>query len=461
MLAYVAGTGDRAAYRNMLYGLKKDLEAGGRPVTLVLSPQSPPGNGEIDRFRIDFKDAYKGMPAVADAIAAKAGDPTLESALRRALRLVPAPDVRKGYNRAIRTACWAKRLASAAPSAVIGYGPFEPKESEAWLALSLCGTDVIWFDPEASCPNPAQLEAEGWTVPEAMAPGAPEPFPEAPERVRAETIAHAASRELDGLLYRDSGIYRDRQFKRAGSVTLRTTFDEVLQLWREPPNVRPGFRSDGETATVPCLFSKVAGVPNADERTYWNQIRNMTGKDVLLVDRLPFLKDPGSLPPAPRRGCSPEEFDEAAGRPHDYLPDATRNMVLGAAAVLCGPSTTLKEPSSGEDRSMVLHAVRNMPKQVLDLVQAFDPAKSTTKVLVVQTGTRVLSRYECVMLALLNVVGLDVAVFTPPGYRDLEKYLKEDAFDLIQAGPYVPDIQVPNLKKRGGILSGLLDGLLD
>lgn len=460
VLAYVAGTGERAAYRNILYNLSQGLADRHETVLRPDVKQTPPDNDEIARFRIAFSDAYKGPEAIAKAIAARSPDPVLGTALEAALALIPAPDLRKLYNRAIRTACWAWRMFSAKPDAVLGYGPFDPEQTELYLAVAMAGIDVIWFDPEAACQSVPELERKGWTVPEAMTPGPMEPFPTAPERVRTETVAHAASRELDEILYQDTGLYRDRQFAAARSVTLKTTLDEVVQLWPEPPNVRPGFESDGKSVTVPCLFSKIAGIPNADERAYWNMIRDMLGDGVFFKDSLPFLKSPGSLPPAPPEGCSPKEFDEFARRPHDHLPDATRDLILNAAAALCGPSTILKD-ASGRNRSMVLHAVQNMPAPILDLVQMFDPAKKITKVLVIQTGTTTLSHYECVMLALLDLIGLDVAVFTPPGYRDLEKYLKDDAFDLIQAGPYDTAIRPPVLRKRSKFLSGLLDGLLD
>jgi len=465
VLAYVMGTGDRAEYRNTLFNLKKGLEEAGRSVLLSMDMPTPPTNEEIDAIRVEYEYACKGMHALAERIAARYTGPTAygmpeaRKALEKALSSITAPTLRKAYNRAVRTACWFARVARSAPSCLIRYGPLEMKESELCQALADAGCDVVWFDPEAAGAPPDELLDKGWTVPAPMTAAPLEPFPEAPERTRAETVAHAASRELDEFLYKDTGLYREHQFSKSQSITLKTTFDEVVQLWPEPPSVRPGFEADGETATVPCLFAKIAGVPDGNRRAYWETIRNMSTKDAYAVKSLPFLPRPNCTPPALPANCSPAEVDERAGNPYPYLSGPARARIMNAAAALCEPSTILMD-GSPETRSLVLSAVAGIPQPILDLIQGFDPARNVPKVLVVSTDKNVLSRYECVMLALLNMIGLDVAVFEPTGYQDLERYVRHDMFDLIQAGPYITDMKPPVLKRRS-VLGKVWDALTD
>lgn len=453
VLAYVMGTGSRAEYRNILYHLKKDLKDSERNVLLSLEMPCPPTNDEIAAVKADYADACKGMPFLAGRIAELYRGPTpygvekARNALKKALASISAPTLRKAYNRAVRTACWFARIAKDAPDCLIRYGPLEMKETELCRALSDAGCDVLWFDPEAAGAPPDELLSTGWTIPAPMTAAPLEPFPEAPERLRTETVAHAASRELDELLYKDTGIYREHQFASSQSVTLKTTLDEVVQLWPEPPTVRPGFKANGSEALVPCLFTKIAGVPNGDRRAYWETIRTMSVKETYAVKSLPFLQGPNCVPPPLPANCRPAEVDDRAGSPYPYLSGPARARIMNAAAALCGPSTTLTD-SSPETRSLVLSAVANMPQPILDLIQSFDPARSVPKVLIVSTDRNVLGRYECVMLALLNLIGLDVAVFEPTGYQDIERYVKHDMFDLIQAGPYLTDMKAPEPKRR-------------
>lgn len=41
------------------------------------------------------------------------------------------------------------------------------------------------------------------------------------------TAAYHAERELDSIMYQDSGMYRNQQYDRANSITLQTTYEEI------------------------------------------------------------------------------------------------------------------------------------------------------------------------------------------------------------------------------------------
>ena len=64
---------------------------------------------------------------------------------------------------------------------------------------------------------------------------------------------------------------------------------------------------------------------------------------------------------------------------------------------------------------------------------------------------------ECILLAFLNLTGFDIAVFTPTGYRNLEKHIRPDSFDALVAGEFRFDLTVPDLRRPGK--SGWLDRL--
>ena len=53
------------------------------------------------------------------------------------------------------------------------------------------------------------------------------------------TAAYHAERELDTLLYQDSGVYREGQYKKASVINLRTMYEEISLLWDEEVKFRP------------------------------------------------------------------------------------------------------------------------------------------------------------------------------------------------------------------------------
>ena len=50
---------------------------------------------------------------------------------------------------------------------------------------------------------------------------------------RMGTAAYHAERELDTLMYQDSGLYRNQQYQRADIINLQTMYEEIRLLWNE------------------------------------------------------------------------------------------------------------------------------------------------------------------------------------------------------------------------------------
>lgn len=51
--------------------------------------------------------------------------------------------------------------------------------------------------------------------------------------VQMGTVAYQAERELDTILYQDTGIYRNQQYQNASVINLKTTYEEIGILWKE------------------------------------------------------------------------------------------------------------------------------------------------------------------------------------------------------------------------------------
>ncbi len=50
---------------------------------------------------------------------------------------------------------------------------------------------------------------------------------------------------------------------------------------------------------------------------------------------------------------------------------------------------------------------------------------------------------DCIYILFLNLVGFDIVVFTPTGYRNIDKYIRSDLFDEYQIGEYMYNLKAP------------------
>lgn len=73
-------------------------------------------------------------------------------------------------------------------------------------------------------------------------------------------------------------------------------------------------------------------------------------------------------------------------------------------------------------------------KRIIDEISWFDFTQESPKVVMVFTGDNIVNKFDCIALYILNIIGFDVAVFTPSGYIGLEKVLDESLFESYNLG---------------------------
>ena len=95
----------------------------------------------------------------------------------------------------------------------------------------------------------------------------------------------------------------------------------------------------------------------------------------------------------------------------------------------------------------ILSVTLNLDKKTVQLIQQFDFTKEVPKVIVVSVNENVATLQDAVYLLFLNLIGFDIAVFTPTGYRNIEKYISKNAFEEYEIGEYLFQIQIPKKQK--------------
>ena len=87
-----------------------------------------------------------------------------------------------------------------------------------------------------------------------------------------------------------------------------------------------------------------------------------------------------------------------------------------------------------------------LPNNLLPLIQNFDFTKDIPKIVIIHSTKIPFSAYECILLLLLNFIGFDIIIYTPTGYKNIETYIDNRAFEQYNIGEFNYNLVAPNMK---------------
>ncbi|WP_374049773.1 YceG family protein [Neobacillus sp. PS3-34] len=169
------------------------------------------------------------------------------------------------------------------------YGDFKKSHQYFVYFLTNLGCDVAIFHPEGKDILMGLLDEPAFVhqFPETKVA---EPFPKE-KRSRKTTVAFRASREIESILNQEgSGLYKPWQLREytPSSLTLKTTYDELFILAKEPAMIRPDFEVKDGMVKIPALFAKIQGV-SKNRKEYWDRIHALEQmENTLIIRYFPF-----------------------------------------------------------------------------------------------------------------------------------------------------------------------------
>lgn len=265
------------------------------------------------------------------------------------------------------------------------------------------------------------------------------------------TVAYHAERELDGLMYQDTGMYRNQQYAKANSITLQTMYEEIALLWKEELKFRPNFSTENDVVTLPVIFAKVSGVKDGMVPQYWNSIRELMTEDTFVVKAVPYIEPTASNPMKTfateffRNGrLQKKKIREHPNYPYGFLREEMQEHILDKLQLLIDRKIIKGTFENGTEYTIIA-TILNLPKEIIRLIQKFDFTKKNPKLVYFNTGESMISLEDSILVAFLNLVGFDVVFFVPTGYETIEKHFNQKIIEEHQIGEYVYDLQVPNL----------------
>ncbi|MDE6888052.1 MAG: YceG family protein [Eubacterium sp.] len=277
-------------------------------------------------------------------------------------------------------------------------------------------------------------------------------FPEENADVLVGTAAYHAERELDTLMYQDSGIYRDRQYERANTVILQTMYEEIGILWNEEVKYRPSFSTQEDAVHIPVIFAKVSGVKDGQIAQYWRSIRELVTEDTFVIRAAPFL-DPTASNPMRTYAAGfykngrllKDKIKAHPNYPYGYLREEIQDYILEKLKLVIDQKV-IKGTFENGTEYLIIATVLNLPKEIVRLIQKFDFTKKNPKLLYIHTTEAVISLEDAILAAFLNRVGFDIVFFVPTGYQNVEKHFNRKIMEEHQIGEYLYDLRVPSLE---------------
>lgn len=456
----INGVEDSIAYYKDIYQIYLQ-EKSKRNLLIFDSPLSPPSNEEISKVR---RGNYNNINALINDISKNFVHFSIElqkmmcNAFSETIIdfFEQTNDLRKALNISVYLVCWLKKYQNElfknyksgdVSCVIIMNGCQSDKEACFIKMLAKLPVDVLILMPDLSkkcMVSDAILYERNFTNSMAV-----DKFPQSQNDIQMGTTAYYAERQLDNIMYNDSGLYRDYQFSKANSIILKPIYEEINILWHQELKFRPSFNIVDSCVNMPVFFSKISGVKNGNLNEYWNSIIDLISENTMVIKNGKLTED--SYPTnfavdlIKNGKLRYDAIKKCAQYQYGFLKEETQDYILQKIQTLLDKNTIILENGI---QYKILSIALSMNKDILRKIQVFDFTKVNPKLIYINTTENIISQNDSIFLALLNQIGFDILLFIPTGYQCAEKYYDKNTIVTHQIGDYVFDLQIPDLTKK-------------
>lgn len=460
----INGVEDKPIYMNQLYRLYQELKNSKRKILILEGDIPKPSMDEINSIkRKNYASKEQMLMDLSNNIRYTANI-ELQRLINKAFidiileeSDIQGMNLNKLTNKAVYLLCWLKRYQ---PELFANWKMPEigcliylggcKNENEAMFMrfVARLPVDVLILNPDLNTKccleSPYLLEIsynESLNV---------STFPRESSELHMGTAAYHAERELDSIMYQDSGLYRNRQYAKAVSVTLQTMYEEIAILWDQELKYRPNFSTTDSVVNIPVIFAKVSGVKDGLVPQYWSGIKTLITKDTIVVKNVPYIEPNGSNPIKPyvteffKNGrLQKDKIKSHQSYPYGFLREEIQDHILEKLRVLIEQKSIKGTFENGTEYTIIA-TILNMDKDIVRMIQNFDFTKKNPKFIYINTTEKMISLEDSILTAFLNLSGFDVVFFVPTGYQSIEKHFNRKVMEEHQIGEYVYDLNVPD-----------------
>ena len=464
MFARINGCDNRNTYVNNLYLLYQDLKKANRSIKVINNKITNPSVDEISKIKRGnyanenqlIMDLKKNINLKSNTFIDVARDAFVDTMIETGKLM--NMDLNKMMNKGIYILCWFQRyipdllgntdIHSPAPI-LIYFGNVETDTESLFLNMAAkLPIDVIIFNPEKKGDKITGERLYEVHFEETLKVNE---YPTDGNNLSMGTMAYNAERDLDTMMYSDTGMYRDMQFSKANIIKLSTTYEEINIYWKQEARFRPNFSTVDDIVNIPVMFAKISGVANSDTNTYFQNIKDLL-TDTTLIYKNENIYDrnctvAAGVPSFFKNGrLDREGIKHSQIYKYDYLRAETQEYILDKLSELLRRKTIAGTGQNGTEYKIIT-IVLDLPKEILRFIQSFDFTKCPPKLIIVNTTETVISLEDSIIVAFLNLIGFDIVFFIPTGYDNVNKYFNNQIMEEHIIGNYLYDIAIPDFNR--------------
>ncbi len=452
---------EQANFHNMLYKLREDLIKSPKLLLYIEHELKPPTPDELSPFDgIDRTDSENMLSSLCGMInipgdevrtkLAKEVLPEFAGKLSGEAMLAAVQPLIVWMNRCLNSEIY--RSSNMEIPVLLYYGNVSPAVVQFLHFMSRIGIDVLYICSNMSMlPTLKRNNSEGrmqiFELPNSQ-PAAP--YPDKPVKTKIATVAYNASRDLNKILYSNDTFFRDFQFSDMQAVTLKTTYEEIDILWHQPSKYRTGFAAEDSRVTVPTIFAKISGVKDGNLNAYWNNVKWKLSPNTKIMYKSPSYRKYGEThldvynPYYIGEQIQIEKLKASNLNKYSYLSDSLQLLVFNKMqeAVDSG----FFKIDSKELVPLVLYVGTNLDREILKLLQKYDFTKDIPKLVVLDVIEDTFSKIECIQLVLCSLLGFDIVIYTPTGYKNIETFVNDSAFENYTMNEFKYNVHIPKFK---------------
>lgn len=510
ILYQINGVYSRADYVNELISFRNTLNSQKRNLIVVNGSIAEPSYDEIS----EIKRSNYSSPAMAVSELARniiLNNTKLQQMVRyefsqTMLKYSGQSSVNKFVNMCVYILCWLKRWqkklfsdfsGNNLPCFVLFNCGMDENQAVFTEILSRLPVDVLILNPKLKniCPvnndNLIEFTHES--------PLEIEVFPEEGVSMRAGTVAYHAERELDTLMYQDTGIYRNHQYSKASSIVLDTMFEEIELLWNQELKYRPNFSTDNGEVMIPVFFAKVSGVKDGNVKAYWQFVKRLITEDTIVINGTqrgsvnphssganPYsgggmnTRSLGSINPYSLSNANPYSANirnsapvqsgntsqsavafwkngslqraaikNSPDYPYKVLREEMQDYILDKLQLLIDSRIIKGTFENGMEYKIIstVLSLDSVNREIVRKLQNFDFTKKNPKVLYINTGDNAITPEQAIVMEFLSMAGFDILFIIPTGYCNVENHYSRSIISEHQTGEYMYDLKCPDFSR--------------
>ena len=454
--AYI-GLDDETTYQNSLFTAKEELTAQNKQFILLTELRKPSYQEAEKFYSISKTNDASMIKQFTEKIEIKDNIGRSVLAKKAFIETLNSIQSNNLYNTAVQLAVWFDFVTSHFDfykndiPMIVYYGHITPVELHFLNMMSKTGIDIFYFNPDKSILQ--LVKSAGFpdlNIIERKDSQSGMPFPEKMIKTKLATTAYDAERSLDSIMYSDNTMFRTHQYSYSRNQTLKTTYEELGLMWHQQAMFRTGFDSKNDYVIVPNIFAKISGIPKGDVPAYYKDIAFKLSPQSAYFYKVPFFKPvsavnrTGALKVTHGTKIDIDALKASNLNKYNYMTDNIQYLIFSKMQEVID-SGFIMVPDS-DIVPLVLTAGLNIPNNILQIIQQFDFTKDIPKIVIVSNGKKTFEAFECILLVLLNAIGFDIIVYTPTGYKNLETFIRSEAFQEFNHGEYKYDFVPQKLK---------------